>query len=398
MSASLRPSLALLAATAASLAAASTLTAQERLDRMVGGTGSPTVQSWSFGTAVRQDGVDVTSARQLAVPLAVRIPVGRRLTVEANGAFVQTTVQGTDSAGRSRSASVAGPTDARVRATLRLPGDVAALTAGVNLPLGATALDADQLLAMRTVGAPALRATAPALGVGFGSTLGVVLARRVGTWAIGGAVAAEQRAGYTPFEAALTGAETELRPGNAVHLSLGADGFAGQHRVGLVTGLDLFSQDEVQVRPTGLPAVTSTYTLGPQVASAVSIDVATTRARALRLSAAHRWRGRFTGPEGETVSGSAAHLLDATVDAVLGRPTGVGLLLGAELRYASRLDLDPSFVTAGVSGVGGKVGASIRGNGFTWEPSARLFAGQLSLGSTTSSMTMLTIALSASRQ
>jgi hypothetical protein len=388
----------LLAAGSMTALCAVAASAQERLDAVVTGVGSPTFQSWRFGTSIRQDGINVESARQIAVPLALRVPLGSRVSLEATGAFVQSSIGGADSSGRAISASVSGLTDTRVRATIQLPRDFAAITVGVNLPTGVTALDRDALLVLRTVGAPALRATAPALGLGFGSTVGLVLARRVNSWALGAAIAAEQRSAYTPFEAGLTGtADTELRPGGAIHTSLGANGLVGEHRLSVLTVLDLYSGDEIDVRPTNAPAFTSTYKLGPQSSTAVTLDVASSRARALRLALGHRWRGRFIGSDGAQVTGSAAQALDFSADAVFGAPNRRGFIVGAEARYASRLDLEPSFVTAGVSGAGLKLGISQRAAGLTMEPSVKVFAGQLSLRDGTSAMTSIAFTFSATR-
>lgn len=378
------------------LGGTATADAQERLAPTIGIAATPTFQSWTFGRGMRQDGVDVQSARQLAVPLSVQFPLGNRVQIDASGAFVQATVEGTDSAGATRSAQITGPTDVRVRALITVGGGLA-LTAGINLPLGATELNAEQLLTVRTLGAPSLRATVPTIGMGFGSTVGLVYARRVGAWAVGSAVSAEQRAGYTPFEAALTGLQSELRPGNALHLSLGADGFAGESRVGVVSGLDLFSDDRVDVSSAGLPAFSTTYRLGPQLFSGINLDLATQRARAVRLSVAHRWRARFIGPDKQQVPGSAAHFFDGAADAVFGKPAGIGFLIGLDARYASKLDLDPSFVTAGVSGFGAKLGLTSRRGGATWETGARMFRGQLTQRVSSASMTMLLLTASVSR-
>ncbi len=370
--------------------------AQEVMTRRVSTSASPLLQSWTFGDGALQDGIAVSAARQLAIPVSLQFPIGNRVRVEATGAFMQATVEGIDSVGGARNAQISGPTDVRIRSLVRFTESVA-ITVGINVPTGNATLNGDGLLVMRTIGAPSLGASVPTLGIGFGATAGMVVGQRVGRWAVGGAVSAEQRSAYTPFEAALFGAETELRPGNALHLSLGASGFVGESRLNLVSGLDLFSGDEVEVRPTNVDATTSAYTLGPQVTSGISLDVATTRARSLRVSASHRWRGRFTGPDDEKVAGSAAHFIESSVDAVLGRPSGAGFVVGVNARYASPLDLETAFITSGVSGVGGTLGINVRRGAVTWEPIVRLFVGSLSAGDASPSMTSLTVALSVSR-
>ena len=394
--------------------------AQERLVGGVDAAATPLLQSWRFGSAAPiGDSLAVTGASQLSIPLAVRVPVGRRLTLDLTGGYalgaVSVRAAGATGggagaatgapAGATTTRRLDGPTDLRVRATAQLVPDRLLLAAGANLPTGTVRLDGAQFDAVRVLGAPALGFRTPVLGTGPAATLGLVLVRQVGAWGLAAGSAYEQRGTYTPLEATIAGVRTptDLRPGGAVHLSLGADRLVGAHRLAVALTGDVYGGDELRLptaraaSPTpGAPtpaADVARYRLGPTLGASAELQVATTRLRDLTLAATHRYRAPFTGPEGTRVAGSGGHFLDASAAGAVGRPRGRALTFAVEGRYQTGLAFDNTVTTAGVASAGLTLGVDLPAGGSLLHPYAQLQQGRLDTGAGSTSITGLAFGL-----
>jgi hypothetical protein len=374
------------------------LLAQSTLTPVAQGAAQPVLQLWSFGEGVRTGaGTTMTAASQLAVPLGGRFDLsGRRIALHVDGALIHATVSERDSLGAPVRRSLTGITDLRTRIVWRLAGDRLALTAGANLPVGTTGLDGEQARVLQVVGAPALEARVPVLGVGPATTIGLVAAAQRAGWAWAAGAAFERRAQYTPLDRAAVGGTSgfDLDPGDAIHLSMGGDGLVGPHRVSLTAALVLYSDDRLVFGPSGgagEDASSTSIRLGPLVTAAGSWQVAAPRFRELTLGASLRHRGAFAGENGATVAGSSGQYFDVRTLGVLGPPGRIGIVLGADLLQQTGLPVDRGVIGAGLTGIAGTVGLDFVGDRRAFRPTVRVMAGSLRAGSGTVGITSVAI-------
>lgn len=370
--------------------------------RLVGGTaisGGPVLQTWSFGAPVPLDTVHVRSATQLVVPVQVQTTFRTGWTASVTGALARGAIETTaaDGTGATGTRRLDGLSDLRVRVTGPLRGDGLLLSLGLNLPTGAVGLDGQQTEALRVLGAPALDARSPVLGVGFGATAGLVAARQLGPWAWAAGAAFERRGSYSPIEATIAGGgsrSTQLDPGDVVHLSLGGDGLVGQHRMGVNLVVDLYGQDAVSIPVSTGELARERYQLGPTIGAAWQWQVAGTPFRDLVITASDRYRTAFTGPDGDTVEGSSGNYLDLGASGLLGAPGRRALALGVELRQHTGLSADRGFIGAGLTAVGATAGLVLPTARAEWRPWVRATTGQLRTATLSTTMTGLSVGLS----
>jgi hypothetical protein len=391
---------ALIAAACATSAALALLPARGGAqERLVGGATwavAPVYQTWSFGTPLAQDSLAVRGAAQLSVPIAVQVPLGRRWTLDAFGAYARGEARVAGPRGEETTRLLDGPSDLRLRATGQLVGDGVLLTLGVNAPTGTVRLDDTQLDALRVVGAPALGFRTPVLGSGFGATLGVVLARQVGAWAWALGTAYERRSAYTPVEASIAGVRspTDLTPGGAVHLSLGADGLAGQHRMSFALAGDLYATDRLDLPVADGTRDRQRYRLGPTVTATWQTQFATVGVRDLTLLVVDRYRAPFQDGGGTSVSGSSGNYFDASLSGMVGPAGGRALVLGLDARHHTGLSVDNTLTTAGVAAAGATLGLALPVGRSRLHPYVRGQLGRIDTGAATSSATSLSVGLS----
>jgi len=318
--------------------------------------GAPVFTNWSFGTAIEQAAGDISSVRQLAVPLRARMRIRDRWSVDVAGAVSSSTVSLT-AGGTKRTITQSGLSDLNVRLTGPLVGDAFMLTAGINLPTGATELGADATAVVQAIAAPGLSMPVSALGLGLGGTLGVLGAREVGPWAVALGASVEQRTEYTPIALALSSGKslTTLAPGMATHLSLGADRSIGTKRLALVVVGDLYAEDGLTLA-AGNAKSTSNYSLGPQVSAIGRLDFAAAGWRETAVNASVRMRSEFTDAAGTKVAGSGGSYLEGSFIGVRGAAAQRGLILGLDARWHSGLEFTSALVGASVAAAGATVG------------------------------------------
>jgi len=324
-----------------------------------GGWGVATaISAWHFSTPIPQAAGRVANVVEAAVPFRMRGTVGR-WSVDLSGAGAVGAVHfsaGDDGQGEDRAVTIAGPTDVKLRLTGPLFSDALQLTAGFNLPVGKTGLDADETSALQVVGAPALRMPIGAFGTGAGMTLGFVRAFEGEDWAIALGASAEQRTEYSPIALALsTGrSETKVTPGTAIHVTAGLDRALGEGRWSLLFVGDVFSED--QVRLADAADASNDYTLGPQFTLSSQMDFGASGWRAAGLNIAARLRSEFTDATGAKVSGSSGTYLEGSLGGVRGGTTGMGFIIGADARWHSGLTFTDALVGAAVTAAGVTIG------------------------------------------
>jgi hypothetical protein len=371
--------------------AAGDLRAQQRLVGLRTVHAGPSFETWRFGGGARQlvggDTIVVRSVTQWSVPIVAVVPLGREWTMEVSGAFSsgQVTLDGEDRVLRTDRYVLSGPTDIRVRAVGSLVRDRVLVTVGVNAPTGRTGLDAGEVAALRALAAPALRLQVPANGTGPGGTAGLVLAHRMAGWAWALGVAYELRGTYSPIAALTAGAPSvDYRPGGALHASIGAEGFIGEHGMSLSLTVDRFAEDELTLSGDGSVGTPPVVQLGSTLTAEWQLRVAARGWRQLTLYAADRYRSRYR-QAGVTVAGSSGNQLDVGARGVLALSPSAGLVVGVSGRHHTGLDVGGTLATAGIAAAGATVGVARTVGRYTLEPFVRAQAGRIDVGGTTSS-------------
>jgi len=340
---------------------------------------TPAFESWSFGDGVTHGfgGARIERASQWSIPIAISVATGTRWTIDLSSAYAQGTVtlDRADAQLGVSELSLAGPADVRVRATGRFLGERLLLTVGGVLPTGKTDLAGDELSALRVLSAPALSFQTPVLGGGPGATVGLVLARPVGSWALAAATSFEYRGSYTPA-AIVAGMPTpDFSPGEVVHLSLGLDGLVGQHGATILGSLDLFGRDRL-----GDDAAIAPTRLGPVATIDARLNLAASGFQQFTLYLVDRYRSSFSR-DGATVEESAGNYLDAGIQTVYALSPRTGLLTALNARHQSGLGFDTGIQTAAIASGALTVGLTRQlGSGFELAPFVRAQLGRLESG------------------
>lgn len=381
-----------LSARAASLAAALASIASIALvpclasaqDRLIGtgafGAGA-TLESIRFGgsgyrqaDATGADSVRLRSIQQFAVPITLAVPLGTAWTIDLQSAWSSSRLTYVNGSNVQTDASLSGPTDVRLRATGRLFDDAVVLTAGVNAPVGKTELSIPELRVLRAAAAPGLGLGAPPVGAGPSGTMGMVLAREIGGWAVALGGSYEMRGTYQPIAALTAGAPTDFSPGNVVRGSLGLDRLLGNSRFSITTAVDVYSDDVLQ--DPGANRTLATVRLGPVITTDVQWQVAAPRVKELAFWVANRYRTPYSR-DGKEVAGTSAMYVDGGVRTSVPLSSDTDLLVTGDGRWHSGLEINQGIATAGVVSGGSTLGLVHRRGALSFQPYVRAQAGSL---------------------
>jgi hypothetical protein len=390
----MRASIALASLTAGALhATASRLPAQQRLlgERTLGG--ATTVEAVRFGGAGLQAGdlADSDSSRvrrvvQVALPISAAVTLGGGWRMDITSLVASGRVTFVDPRGVEQSATLAGVSDVRVRATGKLWSDALLVTVGANAPTGRTSLDGGQFGALRVLAAPALGLGSSPVGSGPSGTLGMVYARQAAAWTTAIGVSVEYRGRFQPVAALVAGAPSiDFQPGSVLRGSFSADRLIGRHRLHLSTSADVFAQDRLRdggvTASTGAGALT-TVRLGPVLSSDLQIDWAAPRLREFVTYSSYRFRAPYAR-DGRTVTDSEGQYLEggARIAAPIARSTD--LVAGLDARWHSGLGIDRGLPGAGVTSALALLGLRVRAGRFSLQPYLRGQAGSVRVRGTT---------------
>lgn len=358
-------------------------------DRLVGtsalGTGV-TAEGIRFGGsgfmqpgATGRDSVRLRSIAQLSVPVSLAVPLGSQWTIDIQSLYSTVRLNTETRIGSTpQTLTLSGVSDVRLRATGRLLDDAVVLTAGINAPTGQTELGGDALTVLRASAAPALGLGAPPVGGGPAATLGIVVARQLGAWAVAIGGSYEQRGTYQPVAALTAGApSTDYQPGNVVRGSIGLDRLIGKHRLSLSSAVDRFDADELRDPTRAGTTPLATVRLGPIVTSDLQLQLAAPRVNELVLWTSHRYRSQYER-DGAAVNGSSANYIDGGLRTSVPLRPALDLLVTADGRWQSGLSIQQGLATTGVMSAGATLGLIARAGNLSWQPYLRAQAGSLS--------------------
>jgi hypothetical protein len=374
---------ALVVAAVGASASLTPLVAQDGLFPARSAVVSPVFERWSFGSGLRQPSsagagsVELQSASAWSIPIAASVGVSERWTLDVSTSYANGTVRlrAADPETGADDYTLSGFTDVRTRLTGRIVGDAVVATVGANLPSGTTSLDPSEFAALRVLAAPALAMQTPALGTGFGATAGVVLARQLGGWGWAVGASYELRRTYTPIAFATEAPSPDVDPGDALHLSLGADGLVGQSGMTVALSTDLFTDDKFEPRAATLGSAVAdqavTTHLGPIITLDWQLRVAAPQLRELTVYAVDRYRTPYERG-GKRVDQSGGNYLDAGIRAVFPASPSTGVSSTVNVRHQTGLKSDSTLATAATAGVGVTVGL-VRsfGGGYSLQPFVR---------------------------
>jgi hypothetical protein len=145
---------------------------------------------YSFGA-----GFGTASVRQIAAPLAIVIPVGRRFAIDVGTAIAATRVTRSDGS----FAELNQVTDTQVRASYIFGRDVAVVTVMVNLPTGTEQISLAEFAVTSAIASPFLSFPVSTYSSGSSVTGGLALAQPLGPWNIGLAGSVRINSKYEPF-------------------------------------------------------------------------------------------------------------------------------------------------------------------------------------------------------
>lgn len=347
------------AAVLALTVAAPAARAQAPLGGIWGAQTGATFEQWHFAccTDATNTATSIKSASEWTVPITAYVPVGP-VALDVYTAYMHGTV--TLRGAGAPTQTLDGFTDTYLRGAIRLAGDALLATVGVNVPTGRTTLNTEQLGVLEVLGTPALRYQTPVLGTGWGGTTGLVYTMRAGTWSWGFGASYEYRGQYSPAQAQALGlgsGDFDLRPGQAIRLSVGTDGLVGQSAMSASLASTFYTQDRVALTAGGTPP--EPITLGPMVTGEWQLRAAAGAVRELTVFAFDRYRTKYSRG-GARVDGTDGNELDlgATGSIPLGAHTA--FVAGLRGRWHTGLSVDTSLPTAGIVSGGADVG-------FTWQ-------------------------------
>jgi hypothetical protein len=338
--------------------------AQLPFDGKTGWSVGPTAQSWSFGCC-SSDTVPASlkGAQQFTIPLSGAFAIGKRVLMDGYVAYVMGNATTRDSGSiGGATARVNGFTDMTVRAGLKLHGDDAMITVGLNIPTGLTDLDSSQFAAMRVLGAPVMQSMSPVLGAGFSATAGAVFAKKIGGWAWGAGASYQYRTEYTPMQAAALGLGTsvtnvKLAPGSAIRVSIGSDGLVGSGAMAFSAAVTIFTQDQMTRTLPGDTLLTTAVTLGPMFQGEWRWRTQAPGFRTLSVFAYDRFLSRYT-TAGKTVPGTNGNFLYLGATGITPFNPNFGLVSQLHMRWLTGLSIDNTLATAATVTGGLGIGVS----------------------------------------
>lgn len=341
---------------------------------------------WSFGDSLFEpvdSDLRIVRAGQVSFPVILSMPLGPNFGLDISGGYAWGAVEIEAPDGERAGYFLYGPSDTRVRATVRLAGDHLMLVGGFTASTGSTSLDQIELGALRVLAAPALNFSPMQLGAGGGGNGGIVLTKDISAWAFAAGGSYEVRGKYNPLDAITTGAPVpDYDPGQAVHVTLAGNGPAGSARMTLSASADFYTDDQVSANGTPL----STVKVGPTFGGFGQIDFGGSRFREFVLFISDRYRSSYQ-VNGQSIAESSGNYFTAGLRSSYPLSRAVDFTTGAEVRQQSGIKAEQSIATASSTTFGLNLGLAFRAGASSFTPFIGGQVGQLDPG--TGSVKML---------
>lgn len=206
------------------------------------------------GVEVRQYGFDskfsLDHIRQIAVPIAVAVPVGRRFSFDIGTWYASTTVA-TD-AGDDTFSSL---TDTQVRLAYVFGNDAVVASVMVNLPTGKETTTQRNFGVASGASSNFLLFPVNTYGAGTSVTPGLAAAASLGQWNVGLAASVRWSSEYQPFTDQGS-TDFKYQPGLESRIRLGIDRLVGRSRLAFGGTFSTFATDELSGLGAGQPSET----------------------------------------------------------------------------------------------------------------------------------------------
>jgi hypothetical protein len=228
----LRPTPLSLALLALPLSAAQ---AQQGLFPQASVLGGIEAKQYSFG-----DGFGTDHIRQIAFPIAVAVPLGKRASFDIGTYYATTSVKGS-----GFDESTSGFTDTQVKLSYMFGSDALVASVAVNLPTGQEKTSQEDFAIGASASSAFLLFPVNSYGTGTSVTPGLAGATTLGDWNVGLAASVRWSAEYQPFDDEDLD-EARYKPGVETRIRLGLDRLIGRGRFQVGGTFSTFATDELR--------------------------------------------------------------------------------------------------------------------------------------------------------
>lgn len=195
------------------------------------------------GVEVRQYGFDskfdVDHVRQIAVPIAVAVPLGRRFSFDIGTWYASTSVKGTGG-----SSTFSSLTDTQLRLAYVLGNDAVVASVVVNLPTGKKTTTQEQFGIAAGASSNFLLFPVNTYGTAASVTPGLAAATSFGDWNVGISGSLRWTGEYKPFNDG-NDPDFKYQPGVEGRVRLGVDRLVGKSRFAIGGTFSTFSNDQL---------------------------------------------------------------------------------------------------------------------------------------------------------
>jgi hypothetical protein len=209
------------------------LRAQENLFPQASIVSGMEMRQYSFGSSFSVDRV-----RQIAVPVGIVVPVGKRFSFDVGTSWATTSIRRATGGDETFS----DLTDTQVRGSYVFGNDAVVLSVMVNLPTGPRTTTRRNFSVASSTSSSFLLFPVSSYSSAFSVTPGLAAATTVGDWNLGLAASARVSSAYTPFKDT-TGT---YKPGVETRIRGGVDRLIGSSRFLLGATFSTFSNDELR--------------------------------------------------------------------------------------------------------------------------------------------------------
>ena len=214
------------------------LRAQDNLFPQGSAVAGVEARQYSFGS-----GFAVDKLRQVAFPVGVLVPVGKRFSFDIGSNYAITTVVRPASAGGSQSFS--NITDTQIRGSYVLGRDALVVSVMMNLPTGEETTTLSKFNVASSASSNFLLFPVNSYGSGFSITPGVAAAASAGEWNLGLAASVRVSSTYSPFSDSAS-KSVRYQPGVETRIRGGVDRLVGASRLTMGLTFSTFSNDELR--------------------------------------------------------------------------------------------------------------------------------------------------------